>query len=122
MRTIGVLGLAMFGLAILTGCASGHSGKWVLDRMEPGDASGDYHFASITLNEDGTYAAEREVDGAREVSTGTYTMKDGKLTFTTAEGSEIAYDAKLTDANRTLEVTADAHGERVRTWMKRASQ
>lgn len=105
-------------LAALSGCAN-HVGKWVLDSIDPPDARGHYQLASVTLNEDGTYTAERELDGKTETHTGTYTFEGGKLTFRNADGREISYDARLTHLNRKLEVKTQMKDRLVTAVMKR---
>ncbi len=105
-------------LLVLTGCAS-HVGTWQLDTIDPADAKGHYQFVNVNLHEDGTYTAERNVDGKMETNRGTYTFGDGKLTFKNAEGKEVMYDARLIDMNNRMEVKSQSHGQTVTAVMKR---
>lgn len=118
MNAVWKLGAAVAAVLLVTGCAD-HTGKWVLDTIDPPDARGQYQFANITLNKDGTYWAEREVGGKMEKNTGTYTFENGTLAFKNAAGKTITYDAQMMDMNNKMKVMAETHGKKVTAVMKR---
>jgi len=105
------------GLAMLAGC--GVTGQWTLDSITPEDARGNYAFASVTLNDDGTYTATSMQGGERSISTGTYTYDDETLTFMTASGKTRTYDARTTSLGSKLQVKTMVKGEEVTAVMKR---
>jgi hypothetical protein len=110
MRRITVL-LVTVGLTALAGCAV--AGKWSLAAVEPEAARRDFEYASLTLQEDGSYYAESQTPGVKTMS-GTYTYQNSTLTLMPHAGPRVAYHATFKDANH-LRLTKTAGGQEVRT-------
>jgi hypothetical protein len=89
LRVFGLL----FVVAALSGCAS-VQGTWSLADVDPTAARRDFSFASLTLQEDGTFYGEQSAGGIRTAS-GTYTYQDDTLTLRTHEGEVREYAAEL---------------------------
>lgn len=91
-----VTGLALFAMA---GCSI--EGKWNVTEVTPTAAVRDFDFSVITLQEDGTYYAERNIDGIRTTS-GTFRF-DGKLLLLNEHNGEtLSFDARLSGDGRTI--------------------
>jgi len=97
-------------------------GKWSMASIEPEAARRDFEFASLTLQEDGSFYgesnkvvqpelalktdtgsvyAQKEKPGVRTTS-GIYAYKDDTLTLRPHEGTVLTCDAKFRDANHLL--------------------
>lgn len=92
-----VTGLA----AVLCGCTV--HGKWNMKEIQPTAAVRDFDFSVITLQEDGTYYAERN-DGGIRTTSGTYRFDGRLLVLDEHNGETLTFDASLSGDGRRLVV------------------
>lgn len=101
--------------AVSAGCSV--KGKWSLAEVDPEAARRDFEYASLTLQDDGSFYAESQKPGIHTTS-GTYVYKNNVLTLTPHEGPQMSYDASMPD-NDHLKLKKLWEGQKLVTTFKR---
>ena len=101
---------AVLPLALVSACAS-MNGKWSLAEVDPTAARRDFSFQSLTLQDDGTFYAERKEMGKTKSVSGTWTYEDGVLSLRQHDGERHTYDAKLEDSGKKLTLVRFWNGQ-----------
>lgn len=118
MRSAVKIMLISLALTGLTGC--GIAGQWTLHDVEPDSAEGAFETADLTLNTDGTYEMTATYAEDRTLeSKGEWTYDDETLMFTTTDGGQREYPAKLNFFHDRLKLTHTIDGADVIAVMKR---
>jgi hypothetical protein len=85
--------MAVFCLAMLTGCSI--AGSWKTVRIDPSDMADSFAFSSVDFDKDGKYSAVVKYGGKSQTNSGKYEWDGFTLTITPREGDEREYRGEL---------------------------